>query len=75
VHVDPSRRGSEVVSAVADRIRLDFYRRIGLEELLMRRSSVCFTAGRIVGSLAPRDWDGCIPIRLFGGRCFGLLRR
>lgn len=33
-HVDPSRDGSEVVSAVADRIRVEFYRRLGMEELL-----------------------------------------
>lgn len=33
-HVDPSRDGSEVVSAVADRIRVEFYRRIGIEDLL-----------------------------------------
>ena len=34
VHVDPSRDGSEVVSVVADRIRAEFYRRIGLDDLL-----------------------------------------
>jgi hypothetical protein len=28
-----------VVSAVADRIRVDFYRRIGLDDLLTARSS------------------------------------
>jgi len=39
VHVDPSRDGSEVVSVVADRIRTDFYRRIGLDDLLTARSS------------------------------------
>jgi NAD(P)-dependent dehydrogenase (short-subunit alcohol dehydrogenase family) len=39
VHVDPSRDGSEVVSVVADRIRADFYRRIGLDDLLTARSS------------------------------------
>jgi NAD(P)-dependent dehydrogenase (short-subunit alcohol dehydrogenase family) len=33
-HVDPSRDGSEVVSAVADRIRAEFYRRVGIEDLL-----------------------------------------
>lgn len=40
VHVDPSRDGSEVVSAVADRIRVDFYRRIGLADLLTTRSAL-----------------------------------
>jgi NAD(P)-dependent dehydrogenase (short-subunit alcohol dehydrogenase family) len=39
-HVDPSRDGSEVVSAVADRIRADFYRRIGIEELLPTHASL-----------------------------------
>lgn len=33
-HVDPSRDGSEVVSAVADRIRAEFYHRVGIEDLL-----------------------------------------
>ncbi|WOF21660.1 SDR family oxidoreductase [Microbacterium betulae] len=33
-HVDPSKDGSEVVSAVADRIRVEFYRRIGITDLL-----------------------------------------
>ncbi|MFE9127259.1 SDR family oxidoreductase [Streptomyces sp. NPDC007148] len=40
VHVDPSKDGSEVVSAVADRIRADFYHRIGLQELLTPASSL-----------------------------------
>jgi len=34
VHVDPSRDGSEVVAAVGDRIRAEFYRRIGIAGLL-----------------------------------------
>jgi NAD(P)-dependent dehydrogenase (short-subunit alcohol dehydrogenase family) len=34
VHVDPSHDGSEVVSVVNDRIRAEFYRRIGIAELL-----------------------------------------
>ncbi|GAA2490714.1 SDR family NAD(P)-dependent oxidoreductase [Winogradskya humida] len=33
-HVDPSRDGSEVVSAVADRIRQEFYHRAGIADLL-----------------------------------------
>ena len=33
-HVDPSKDGSEVVSAVADRIRHEFYHRVGIEDLL-----------------------------------------
>jgi len=40
VHIDPARDGAEVVSAVADRIRADFYHRIGLESLLTARSSL-----------------------------------
>ncbi|MEU6089512.1 SDR family oxidoreductase [Streptomyces sp. NPDC047085] len=39
-HVDPSRDGSEVVSAVADRVRADFFRRAGLEDLLTAGSSL-----------------------------------
>ncbi|WP_371243554.1 SDR family NAD(P)-dependent oxidoreductase [Streptomyces pimonensis] len=38
-HMDPSRDGSEVVSAVADRLRADFFRRIGLDSLLTAGSS------------------------------------
>ncbi len=34
VHIDPAQDGSEVVSAVADRIRAEFLRRIGLGDLL-----------------------------------------
>ncbi|WP_299864868.1 SDR family oxidoreductase [uncultured Hoeflea sp.] len=34
VHVDPSQDGSEVVSGVADRVRAEMFRRIGLEDLL-----------------------------------------
>ncbi|AKN74758.1 oxidoreductase [Streptomyces sp. PBH53] len=39
-HVDPSRDGSEVVSAVADRVRAEFFRRAGLEDLLTAGSSL-----------------------------------
>jgi NAD(P)-dependent dehydrogenase (short-subunit alcohol dehydrogenase family) len=38
--IDPSKDGCEVVAAVADRIRADFYQRIGLESLLTERSSL-----------------------------------
>jgi hypothetical protein len=34
VHIDPADDGAEVVNAVGDRIRQEFYRRIGLEDLL-----------------------------------------
>jgi len=40
VHIDPAKDGAEVVSAVADRIRADFFHRIGLESLLTARSSL-----------------------------------
>ncbi|NSC25548.1 SDR family oxidoreductase [Streptomyces albus subsp. chlorinus] len=39
-HIDPSRDGSEVVCAVADRVRADFFRRIGLDSLLTAGSSL-----------------------------------
>ena len=39
VTVDPSKDGSEVVSVVADRIRADFFRRIGLDDLLTEHAS------------------------------------
>jgi NAD(P)-dependent dehydrogenase (short-subunit alcohol dehydrogenase family) len=34
VHVDPSQDGAEIVNGVADRVRAEMYRRIGLEDLL-----------------------------------------
>jgi NAD(P)-dependent dehydrogenase (short-subunit alcohol dehydrogenase family) len=37
VHVDPSQDGAEVVNTVADRMRLEMYRNIGLEALLSPR--------------------------------------
>ncbi len=40
VHIDPSKDGSEVVTAVADRIRADFYRRVGIQELLTPNSAL-----------------------------------
>ncbi|HEX4291420.1 MAG TPA: SDR family oxidoreductase [Trebonia sp.] len=40
VHVDPANDGSEIVSAVADRIRADFFHRIGLDSLLTAHSSL-----------------------------------
>lgn len=39
-HVDPSRDGSEVVSAVADRIRAEFYHRLGIGSLLAPNASL-----------------------------------
>ena len=40
IHIDPTRDGSEVVSAVADRIRVEFYHRAGIEDLLPAHSSL-----------------------------------
>lgn len=37
VHIDPSNDGCEVVNAVADRVRAEFLRRIGLGDLLQAR--------------------------------------
>jgi NAD(P)-dependent dehydrogenase (short-subunit alcohol dehydrogenase family) len=39
VHVDPADDGAEVVNAVGDRVRTEFYRRIGLDDLLHARPS------------------------------------
>ena len=39
-HIDPSRDGSEVVSAVADRIRVEFYHRVGIDDLLTQAASL-----------------------------------
>jgi NAD(P)-dependent dehydrogenase (short-subunit alcohol dehydrogenase family) len=40
VHIDPSKDGSEVVAAVNDRIRSEFYHRIGIDELLPSNASL-----------------------------------
>lgn len=34
VHIDPSQDGAEIVNAMADRVRAEMFRRIGLEDLL-----------------------------------------
>jgi NAD(P)-dependent dehydrogenase (short-subunit alcohol dehydrogenase family) len=36
-HVDPSQDGAEIVNGVADRVRAEMFRRIGLEDLLSPR--------------------------------------
>ena len=36
-HVDPSQDGAETVNGVADRVRAEMFRRIGLEDLLSPR--------------------------------------
>ena len=37
VHIDPSQDGCEIVNGVADRVRAEMFRRIGLEDLLHPR--------------------------------------
>jgi NAD(P)-dependent dehydrogenase (short-subunit alcohol dehydrogenase family) len=37
VHIDPSQDGAEIVAGVADRVRREMYRNIGLEDLLTPR--------------------------------------
>jgi hypothetical protein len=37
VHVDPSQDGAEIVNAVADRVRTELLRRIGLADILSPR--------------------------------------
>jgi NAD(P)-dependent dehydrogenase (short-subunit alcohol dehydrogenase family) len=36
-HIDPSQDGAEIVSGVADRVRAEMFRRIGIEDLLSPR--------------------------------------
>jgi NAD(P)-dependent dehydrogenase (short-subunit alcohol dehydrogenase family) len=38
-HIDPSQDGAEIVNGVADRVRAEMFRRIGLEDLLRPRSN------------------------------------
>jgi hypothetical protein len=37
VHIDPSQDGAEIVNGVADRVRAELFRRIGIEDLLRPR--------------------------------------
>jgi NAD(P)-dependent dehydrogenase (short-subunit alcohol dehydrogenase family) len=37
IHIDPSEDGAEIVNGVADRVRAEMFRRIGLEDLLTPR--------------------------------------
>ncbi|WP_050465592.1 SDR family oxidoreductase [Herbaspirillum autotrophicum] len=39
VHIDPSQDGAEIVNGVADRVRSEMFRRIGLEDLLRARQA------------------------------------
>jgi NAD(P)-dependent dehydrogenase (short-subunit alcohol dehydrogenase family) len=39
VHIDPSHDGAEIVNAMADRVRAEMFRRIGLEDLLRPRAA------------------------------------
>jgi hypothetical protein len=36
-HIDPSQDGAEIVNGVADRVRAELFRRIGLQDLLSPR--------------------------------------
>jgi hypothetical protein len=59
VHHDPNRKGSEVVSVV--KVRVDFHRRIGLDDLLARgaaRSTDGPAGSRGSGLHVGRDRDG-----------------
>jgi hypothetical protein len=38
VHIDPSQDGAEIVNGIADRVRAEMLRRIGLEDLLHPRA-------------------------------------
>ena len=38
-HIDPSQDGAEIVNGVADRVRTEMFRRIGLDDLLRPRSN------------------------------------
>jgi hypothetical protein len=40
VHIDPTNDGAGVVAAVADRMRVEFYRRAGLTDLLSARATL-----------------------------------
>jgi NAD(P)-dependent dehydrogenase (short-subunit alcohol dehydrogenase family) len=37
IHIDPSQDGAEIVNGVADRVRAEMFRRIGIEDLLSPR--------------------------------------
>jgi len=37
IHIDPSQDGAEIVNGVADRVRAELLRRIGLEDVLRPR--------------------------------------
>jgi NAD(P)-dependent dehydrogenase (short-subunit alcohol dehydrogenase family) len=39
-HIDPSEDGAEIVNGVADRVRAELFRRIGLEDLLSPRAAI-----------------------------------
>jgi NAD(P)-dependent dehydrogenase (short-subunit alcohol dehydrogenase family) len=40
VHIDPSNDGSEVVSAVADRVRAEMFRTLGMEDMLKPKLAI-----------------------------------
>jgi hypothetical protein len=40
VHIDPSSDGAEIVNGVADRVRAELLRRIGLEDVLTPAATI-----------------------------------
>jgi hypothetical protein len=44
-HVDPSQDGAEIVNGVADRVRAEMFRRIGLEDLLAPQAASVAAGG------------------------------
>src|SRR6202161_2804146 len=67
VHVDPSQDGAEVVNAVADRMRREMYRNIGLTDLLSPRINAC--------RVPPGDTTAPRPIRRIEARPGHAMRR
>jgi hypothetical protein len=48
IHVDPSEDGAEVVNGVADRVRAEMFRRIGLDDLLKPAFKLVAATGALV---------------------------
>jgi hypothetical protein len=39
IHIDPSQDGAEIVNGVADRVRAEMFRRIGIADLLSPKAN------------------------------------
>ena len=63
VHIDPSQDGAEVVNGVADRVRREMFRNIGLADLLSPRANMLIKTSR---------QPVCDPYRLVGSTMFSL---